>query len=830
MAYLSSGLAMFRKLAFVTVAALTAFFIYALDQKDFVLKGAPPLGHFLSPFYGFWQNCDPQDPAGAIDLDLKGLREEARIQFDERLVPHIFAANNHDLYFLQGYVTAKLRLWQMETQVRAAGGRLAEVLGPDLLPLDRFHRRIGMRTSAEAALKGMMADSVSRTALEAYTAGVNAWIETLGPADYPLEYKLLDYEPEPWEPLKTALLLKYMSWDLTGRTRDQELTRVFSRFGRTVVEDLFPNIPPLTDPIIPAGTPWDFKPQPLPKAPMRLLVSDSSYLAQEFAPLLNRPHAGNGSNNWAVGADRSATGYPILANDPHLSLTLPSLWFEVQLFAPGINVYGVSLPGAPGVIIGYNSYMSWGITNHGADVLDWYRVQYADLNGTEYVYNGEQRPVRRVVEEIHVRGRKTVWDTVRYTHHGPIVYDRLEEENRASVPVGHALRWMAHEPSNELKAFFLLNRAQDYDDFERALKNYDCPAQNFIYADARKNIALHCNGRIPLRWPEQGRYLLDGSDPKAEWQGYIPREQLPKVKNPARGYVSSANQYPVDSTYPYPLPGFYASFERGRRINRRLDSLYNATPDSLRLIQLDDLNLLAKAILPALLKQARKVRLDAEQEAWLRALEVWNQHNDALSPNATRFHLWWHFIEESIWSDDFPEPLYNKPDAVRTATLIRKDSVSRWYDDKRTTQRENLPDLLAAALGQARDSLKAFSADTSLWAWGHFKGSHIPHVTRSAALRSLGRFDLNVGGGGDMVNAMGTTHGPSWRMVVSMGPYVKGYGIYPGGQSGNPASKWYDSFVDTWTRGQLDELIFMTQPAATEARFLTGEIKAKPKR
>ncbi len=818
---------MLRKLLVLLLAAGLAALVYALDTKDALLAGAPPLGRFLNPFVGFWQNCDPHDPTGSQVLRHPALRAEGRIQFDERLVPHLFASNDHDLYFLQGYITARLRLWQMETQVRAAGGRLAEVLGPKLLPLDRFNRRIGMRTAAETALRHMESDSASSAVLAAYCAGINAWIDELKPANYPFEYKLLDYAPEPWTPLQTALLLKYMAWDLTGRTQDAELTRVYGRYGRAVADDLFPNIPPLTDPVIPAGTPWNFKGLPLPKAPFRLLVSDSSFLACDSL-WQNKPDAGNGSNNWAVGADRSATGYPLLANDPHLGLTLPSIWFEVQLVAPGINVYGVSLPGAPGVIIGYTPQLAWGVTNHGVDVLDWYRIHYTDAGRSEYLWGSEQRPVRTVVETLHVRGAETIFDTVRYTHHGPVVYESAEEGQRSFVPVGHALRWMAHEPSNELLAFYRLNRAQNYDEFQAALQLYDCPAQNFVYADTRKTIALHCTGRVPLRWPEQSRYLLDGSDPRADWQGYIPREHLPHVKNPPRGFVSSANQYPVDSTYPYPWPGFYASFERGRRINRRLDSLHSATVDSLRRLQLDEQNLLARSVLPALLKHTRREPLEPELRGWLAQLEGWNQRNAATSTAATRFHLWWHFIETGIWDDDFPPPLYPRPDAVRTALLIRQDTASRWYDDRSTPQRERLPQVLARALVQARDSLRRFSADSSQWAWGRFKGSYIPHLTRSASLRSFGRFDLNVGGGRDQINAMDVTHGPSWRMVVSLGPYVRGYGIYPGGQSGHPASRWYDAFVDRWAAGELDELLLLSQPAPSESRFLVGELLARP--
>src|SRR6185312_2651879 len=294
---------------------------------------------------------------------------------------------------------------------------------------------------------------------------------------------------------------------------------------------------------------------------------------------------GIGSNNWAIAGSRSANGYPILANDPHLNLTFPSIWYQVQLSSPTSNVYGVSLPGAPCVIIGYNQNISWGVTNVDADVLDWYQVKFKDNSKNEYWYNNQWNKTTRKIEVINIKGQKPSVDTVIYTIHGPIVYDKeaQKKDGRDNVPVGDALRWIAHDESDDFKTFYLLNRGKNYDDYRKALTYFTAPAQNFIFADKEKDIAITPNGKMPLKFPEQGKYILDGSDPANDWQGWIPPEQNPTVKNPPRGFVSSANQSSTDPSYPYYINWRFELYDRGKRINDLLSTMKNATIDTMRI-------------------------------------------------------------------------------------------------------------------------------------------------------------------------------------------------------------------------------------------------------
>jgi len=846
-----------RWLFFLLLGALTAGMVWVLNRP---FGQTPAFGFFLSPSHGFWQNAEPANPSAERSLSLPGVKSEVKVVWDNRWVPHIFAQNDYDLYYTQGYVHASQRLWQMELQTYAAAGRIAEILGPGedsvFIKHDLFRRKTGMLYAAEQTIAAMDNDPTSKLAVEAYVQGVNDYINSLSAKDYPLEYKLLSYEPEQWSAVKTALLLKFMSWDLSGYSDDLPLTRSLEKIGMPGIADLFPNYPARMDPIIPPDTKWDFTPVEAPPVPKEtkpdslkgagsiplavgpaIAPSTTPQPAPQAAPAPTnpaptgtptapgpsggpsggklpfdaRPHPGNGSNNWAVAGEKTESGYPLLANDPHLGLRLPSLWFEMQLTSPSCNVYGVSLPGAPAIIIGYNEKVAWGVTNVDADVLDWYRITFKDKNLDKYLYNGAWKTIAKALPiEVKVRGGGSVLDTLIFTHHGPIPYMPGETPFEEYIPTGCAMRWLAHDPSNELITFIKLNRAQTIQDYEDALKTYVCPAQNFVYADSYNNIALWCNGKYPLKWKTQGKFLLDGSRPEHDWQGWIPQAHNPHVKNPPRQFVSSANQFSADTTYPYYLNWAYEAFERGERINQVLAKLTKATWDDMRALQNDNYNLMAEWVLPRMLKGLAANGLpDGKYQQAYEALKGWNLKNDADQVGATIFKIWYEKLEEAIWADEFKADMM-MPSRDRTAALIVKDSTSKWYDDVRTPKAETLNQLLASSFASAVDSLNRYATDSqTAWQWATFKSTDIMHPLKIGA---FSRKDLMIGGGRGIVNATRETNGPSWRMVVALGKTPQGYGIYPGGQSGNPGNRFYDNMVDTWVEGKLDALLFFRNP------------------
>jgi len=781
-------------------SVLTVALVYVLNTK---IGDFPPLGKFLSPFVGFWQNAEAREVVANKALTVAGLKGEVSILLDKNRVPHIFAQNNHDLYFAQGYYTAQDRLWQMEFQTHAAAGRISEIVGAKAIELDRFQRRMGMVYGAKNSLAGMMADPATREMLIAYSAGINAYIKSLSPKEYPLEYKLLNYAPEAWSPLKCSLLLKLMAYDLAGRSDDLRMSNILQQYGPEITKNLFPDYPFRAEPIVPEGTPLDFTPVKTPP----VLAGFQAQLSNKV--LEKEPPAELGSNNWAVSGAKSATGYPMLANDPHLQLNLPSIWYQVQLIGPDVNVCGVSLPGAPGVIIGFNQNISWGVTNVDADVMDWYQVKFKDNRKQQYWHHNQWKPVRRQIEEIKIRGQKSLFDTVYYTHHGPVVYDKSEKVFNKQTPVSHAMRWTAHDKSNELRTFYLLNRARSYQDYQQALSYYVAPAQNFIYADNQQNIAIWPNGRFPLKWQEQGKYILDGTNPAHDWQGWIPAAHNPHVKNPARGFVSSANQFSAGLDYPYYLNWQFASPERAIRINQRLAAMEKVTVDSMRSLQNDNFNIHAQTVLPFLLSHIQATRLNAHQQQVLNAMQQWRYQYNPAEIAPTVFELWWQLFNQAIWEDDFANSALELryPSRDRTIHLIQQEPQSSWLDNRNTPQKETLTELVNTSFQAATDSLqRQLGTIGNKWQWASYKKTSIQHI---ANLPGFGKPNLNIGGGRGIVNATSERHGPSWRMVVALGPQVQGYGVYPGGQSGNPGSFYYDNMIETWRLGKLNSLVYL---------------------
>ena len=787
----------------VLFSLLTLTLVYALNRS---WGSVPAFGPLLSPFTGFWQNAENTTDVNQ-EVDLNGTRAPVTVLFDDQAVPHVFAQNDYDVYFAQGYLTARDRLWQMEFQTHAAGGRLAELVGERALPLDRFNREIGMVYGAEQAMKAMMSDPKSKQIVDAYSAGVNAWISSLSPAQYPVEYKLLGYAPEPWTPLKCALLLKAMTSTLASGADDLQMSNVRKLFGAAVTDDLFPDYPDHEDPIIPSGTKWNFK-------PLQVSVPTSTDSLPDTNPLaLNWPDQDPaiGSNNWAVGAQKSATGYPILANDPHLTLSLPSIWYQIQLVSPTMNACGASLPGAPGVIIGFNKHVAWGVTNVGADVLDFYKIKFRDADKQAYWHGGRWKPVRRRLEVIRVKGKADVIDTVYYTHHGPIINQSGQRGFRANIPSGYAARWIAHEPTNELLAYYVLNRARNYDDYVKSLAYYGAPAQNFVFADVNKDIAISPNGKYPLKWKEQGKYLLDGTNPAHDWQGWIPPAQNPRVKNPPRGFVSSANQFSTDPTYPYYINWQFAPAERGMRINQRLAAMQRVTTDSMRQLQNDLYNLRAATALPKLLPVLNASKLTGDYAKALTVLKAWPYQNDTSAVGATIFYEWNRQLYDAIWKDEFNrgDTLPTKlPSFDRTMRLIERESNAHWFDNVKTTTRETMTDVLVGSFRATCDTLtKKHGPVGPAWAWGPHKATSIRHLV--PGLDAFSALNVQMGGGNVIVNATTERTGPSWRMVVELGPTPRAYGVYPGGQSGNPGSPHYQDMIETWRTGKLHELVYL---------------------
>jgi penicillin G amidase len=784
-------------LKFIASLLFCAGLFYA---GHFGIGSIPPLGKFINPHSGFWQN-ETTESEGE-QLAVEGLSAAVTVHYDAQLIPHVFAENDLDLYRAQGYLTAKHRLWQMEFQTYAAAGRLSEIVGSAAIDYDRGQRRKGMVFGAENALDEMLKDPVLAARIEAYSEGVNTYIDQLEPKDYPVEYKLLNYAPEHWQPLKSALLLMYMTDMLAGGDADLENSNFISLFGKETFDLLFPEFLADQDPVIPRERDWsDFAAVEVPEAP---------YLRSAIATVnetLEKPDPHNGSNNWAVSAEKSVSGNPLLANDPHLGLNLPSIWYVMQLATPDHNVMGATLPGALGVIIGFNDHIAWGVTNATRDVKDWYKISFTDESKTAYVYGQESKPINEVIEAIKVKGAETVYDTVRYTHYGPITYD---ERFKGNGREHFAMKWIGHEPNSNQNTFLNLNRARNYSDYLAAISTYTAPAQNFVFASKDNDIALWIQGKIANKWEQQGKFVLDGSNPDHEWQGYIPQPHNAHTKNPERGFVSSANQHPTDEAYPYYV--YDANYEpyRNRVINDFFRSKDQFSVADFKALQSNNYNLKAAEALPVMISllEGSGQSIVGSAEGYLNTLKSWNYLNDQNSLGASIWEDWWTNLYDLSW-DEFEQSqvALHWPDSYQTVWLLKHHPEHEFFDRLDSAEKEDASAIVRLSFEQATKELDAHVKEGKSLEWASYKATYVGHLLQ--ALPAFSRFDLPVGGNGNIVNAMKKNHGPSWRMIVELGAETKALGAYPGGQSGNPGSKHYDDILDTWAAGEYYELLFM---------------------
>ncbi len=871
--------------------ALLWGWVALLDDKRGPL---PPLGRFLSPFEGFWQNAEPLKPAGGQEVILEGLAATVVAEYDHRAVPHLFAPDLQTLFFAQGYVTARDRLWQMDIQSRAGLGRLSEILGPSMLRFDQERRRMGMPASARASLEIMLRDSLTRVALEGYAEGVNAFISSLKKAAYPLEFKLLGYAPEPWSPLKSVVLLKNMQWVLTRDREDVGLARVADSLGAGFFSRYYPSRHPGAEPVFPR----EVLPVPVGEDTAAQGVAGAEHAGDwprhtgGFAEggeawgaaegrmaggargraggrfpdhpghLAARPDPSSGSNNFVIAGSRTRARSPLLANDPHLDLTLPSLWYEIQLKSGDLNAYGVSLPGLPGIAIGFTPSTAWGFTNGMNDVFDWHELRFRNDSLNQYLWRGRWRETRRVIDTIPVRGRASVVDTQLWTHAGPVpVYGRPSERDGRDgsvnlfgddVPPLHALQWTALHPSNELGAFLRLLTARNVPAFRRALRSLETPTLNVAFA-TRGDIALMHQGRVPVKRAGQGRLPTRGNVSSTEWRFYLPAAELPASVNPARGWLASANQELTDADDSrFFGAGFYPP-ERSQRLHRLLVNEREATLSSAWDVMRDDYSRLAARAVPRLLRFLPEARdtleeghapgatvdpgvpspdstvaeagtaamppsdtaRDARTRRAIDLLRAWDYRHAPSATAPSLFAEWWKRFHDLTWRDELrgDTTTYIMPSRSMTLSLLLSDSLAAPFDDVRTPDRESAGDLARLAFTQALDALEALNAgakhEGEEVAWGRYRPVSIPHLLR---LGPLGVTDLETGGCEDCVNAQKKSHGPSWRMAVQTGKRPEAWGIYPGGQSGNPGSPRYDAFVADWAEGRSYRLLFLKWP------------------
>ncbi len=799
---------------FLLALLLSAGLVYLLNSP--IKQGKqtiPPLGKFLNPFSGFWKNGEAVGQHQNKSYQFSELSAKVDVVYDKQLVPHIFAQNLKDAYFVQGYITAKHRLWQMDLTTRAVSGRLSEILGPITLERDKLQRRKGLVFAAENALADWEKQAEDYSNLQSYTAGVNAYIKALQPRDYPLEFKLLNYSPEAWSNLKSALFIKSMAQSLCSREKDLESTNALTVFGQEVFDFLYPEQNPKQSPIIPKDTPWDFSPVSIPEQKPVLMGLFEHNPYPKPSPFL-------GSNNWAVAGSKTKSGKPILCNDPHLGMTLPAVWFELQISTPEANSYGVSLPGFPGITIGFNDKISWGMTNVGHDVLDYYKILWTDNKREQYIIDDQIKKVKFRIETYKIKGQESVTDTVRYTEWGPIVY---EDKNHPMQDL--ATQWLAHDAgSNEVSVFRKLHTSVDFDDYYNAVQEFKVPPQNIVFAGNSGDIALKVQGKFPLKTFSQGRFIQDGSNSANDWHGYIPSAHNPQVKNPERGFVSSANQHSTDTTYPYYYLGNFEDY-RGRTLNELLDSMSSITIEDMMALQNNNYSHKAADALPLMLRYLDWQPGNDLDEKVYSGLKDWDFHyeKDLLAPIV--FTYWFDEFYQLTWDEisakeDSLEIELLYPESWRTIALLEDNPEHSFFDNKETKALETAREMVTQSFLKALERIKEDLENDPDFNLAKYKRTHVPHIGR---IEAFGSTLLSTGGDGTALNAIKGTHGPSWRMIVELSDPVKAYGVYPGGQSGNPGSPYYDNMLAYWADGKYFEKLLLKSPDELPDQILFEE-------
>ncbi len=759
----------------------------------------------------WYRNASQPQVDGRISL--KGLGAAVDIVRDVEGIPHIYAKSSADAYFALGFVHAQDRLWQMELNRRIPAGRMAEILGPNALDTDRFIRTLGIRRNAEKILGNL--SQQTRDALDAYARGVNAYLDNRsGPL--PLEFILTGAPaPAPWQAVDSVGWQTMMAWDL-GANWTQELLRMrlSQRLSLAQINEFLAPYP--GDPVVPTQ---DYT------VLYRELTGTTRQLAKVASVAPPTYVEGMGSNNWVVGGALSATGKPLLANDPHLGLSAPALWYFAHLSAPGLNVIGATLPGIPSVVLGRNDRMAWGFTNTAPDVQDLYieRIHPEDRRKYQTPDGWAEFKVRN--ETIKVKGQPDVTIEVRETRHGPVITGALPIVEKAPLDATKyvvSFAWTALQPDDmTLQAGMKFNLAQNWQQFVDAAKDFSAPQQSIVYADVDGNIGFIAPARVPVRKPEndlKGLAPAPGWDARYDWAGFIPFEELPRKYNPASQRLMTANHKIVDANYPHFLTSEWSQPYRARRIDALLDAKPKHDLTSFAEIQKDHLSLAAQEVLPALLKTVPRTE---RAKAALAMLKGWNGSMDSNRPEPLIYNAWMRMAAKQVFVDELGEALmkdYWEQRNTHLSTvnvLLNKDGQGRWCNDVTVAvkgNRQTCEEVLASSLEAALSDLEQrYGSDIGKWQWGEAHAARSEHRPFGKVEMLAKVFDLSVPTPGDTftVNVgrhnlrdekspFANRHAASLRALYDLSNLDNSQFIHSTGQSGNVLSPFYRNFMQRW--------------------------------
>ncbi len=761
---------------------------------------------------------------------VSGLVAPVEIVRDQAGVPHIFAQNELDALFGLGYVHAQDRLWQMQFQRRIAQGTLSEVLGETTVSTDRFLRTLGVYRAAESAYTAL--DSDTRRWLDAYVAGINAFLASHSGSDLPPEFTLVGDTPKPWTGADVLAWSKMMSWDLSGNYQDELLRQaLLEKLGLAQTNQLMPDYPSQGVRITNAGAGG------APIMPLLALSLDVQSTLNMGAGIVG----GTGSNNWVIAGSKSATGAPLLANDPHLGLRTPSIWYLAGIHGGRLDMVGGTIPGLPGVLSGHNQSIAWGVTNLGPDVQDLYQERL-DPSGTHVEYNGTFEPLKVISDTIIVKDKGALPLTIRISRHGPLISDALDANDpEHPQPMALAFRWTSLDATDTtMKAFFGIATASSWEEFTGALRDYVAPAQNFVYADVQGNIGYYAPGNIPIRAQGDGSVPAEGWTGAMEWSGFIPFEELPHVYNPPSAMIVTANNKAVPDSYPYFLSYSWAAPFRAERITSLLKQQQTLAQSDIERIQSDQYSLYAAQALPQLLAQTTPSN-DQQRKAF-DLLSTWDYVTSKDSAAAAIFEAWNYYLQPPVIGDELGAELLGDYGTKRSFVdlfmlTVLNDPASPWCDDISTPSVEDCASRYQIALNTALEDLafRTRSQDPATWRWGDVHLAFFPHqpLDNIRLLRSLFSRTIGNGGDGSTVDVapvaadapFDQVHGPALRSVINVSSWEDSKFITTPGQSGHFMSDYYDNMLQAWQ--QVDYVPMRFTRASVDAAAV-GTLRLEP--
>lgn len=716
-----------------------------------------------------------------------GIAGPVQIIRDPHGVPYIYAATDHDAFFALGYVHAQDRLWQMEMQRRIGAGRLSEVLGKPTLKTDQFLRTLGVYRAAEAAWPALSPQS--QAGLMAYADGVNTFLAEGHPL--PPEFVILGFKPEPWKPTDSLVWAKMMSWNL-GDTYEDDI------FRAQLASALGPERAAQLQPGYPAGAPVIVPPD--------AMADELRQIDDTLRGMFGLGDKHNGSNNWVVDGTRTASGKPLLANDPHLGAQIPAIWYLAGMQGDKLRTVGATLPGLPAVVIGHNGEIAWGVTNLGPDVQDLFVERINPANPNQYEVNGAWVDMQVTPEEIKVKGEeKPVQWAARATRHGPLISDVTDERGHAL-----ALRWPSLDPGDTtINAFLGVDYASNWDEFTAALRDYIAPSQNFVFADRAGNIGYYAPGHIPVRAKGDGSIPAPGWNDEYAWQEWIPFEQLPHAYNPPEGYLVTANNKATPDDYPFFLTHDWTPPYRAERITELLTAKTGLIPEDYERIQADQRSAQAQELLPFLLTVQPET---PEQTQALELLKAWDGVISADSAAAAIYEAWYAQLYQALLGDDLGGSLGDTATTSHNPTLlaaILEGNEGTWCDDVLTPETEDCRTTARVALDDAlKDLTDRMGKNMARWRWGDVHRMQFPHnpFSQVAPLKTLFHRSIETGGDAFTVspapfkleNPYNAQHLPSYREIIDLADLGNSRFIQTTGQSGNLFSPHYADLMPQW--------------------------------